>query len=412
MDDQEPSLYQPNPFLPGDIYTQAFTRWVEENRRNEIFLPRISIYGTEYIIPLTSKGIIEVLRSPELVYAVEHDPRFQIAEALGFHTYLGFQHASPFMHEGKVHRQLRDHYTSPILNPAQFAPIIESEVRREVYHLQEQYTPTASVNVANSIWKICMRIGCAVLGIDPDLLDLERLHALAAQTAEFTSAFTPDQMRTVDEVATEFLNLMRPHLQGSRIGHCRAALENDGFHFEAYAAFFFMLIYFDPKDLALSAVVRMSALNEQEREDIRIHPDLLSNVIYETSRIDPAVGFEYRIAEQATTIGNEHVEAGTGVLALPIVAGRDPDRYDHPLAFTYNRDPKTIDLITFGQFGRHFCPGRFYTLDVLLPTLLRILFLEEGLHLTFTGEEVPINSPFFLGYEVKNALIEWHKPTT
>jgi hypothetical protein len=46
------------------------------------------------------------------------------------------------------------------------------------------------------------------------------------------------------------------------------------------------------------------------------------------------------------------------------------------------------------------------------PSFLRILFLEEGLHLTFTGEEVPLNSPFSLGYEVKNALIAWHKPTT
>lgn len=91
------------------------------------------------------------------------------------------------------------------------------------------------------------------------------------------------------------------------------------------------------------------------QDELRAHPERISNFIEEALRIESPVKADFRLARRATTVGGVEIEPATPVMLLNGAANRDPRRFECPDAFRIDR-PNAREHMAFGR-GPHVCPG-------------------------------------------------------
>jgi cytochrome P450 len=105
----------------------------------------------------------------------------------------------------------------------------------------------------------------------------------------------------------------------------------------------------------LGAALRMIGDQPELQERLRARRDLIPNFVEETLRLEGPVKGDFRLAVVSTKLGDVDIRAGTTVMVLNGVTGRDRRRFDSPEEFRADR-PDARHHLAFGH-GIHFCPG-------------------------------------------------------
>jgi cytochrome P450 len=88
---------------------------------------------------------------------------------------------------------------------------------------------------------------------------------------------------------------------------------------------------------------------------LREQPDLITNFVEETLRVESPVKGDFRLSRCPVRIGDVDIPAGTTVMVLNAAANRDPRHFENPGEFDVER-PNARQQVAFGR-GIHSCPG-------------------------------------------------------
>jgi cytochrome P450 len=105
----------------------------------------------------------------------------------------------------------------------------------------------------------------------------------------------------------------------------------------------------------LSSGVMLLAEHPKLQERLRAHPDLISNFVEETLRVESPVKGDFRLARCPVSVGGVAVPAGTTVMVLNGAANRDGRHFPDPGKFDVER-ANARQHMAFGR-GIHSCPG-------------------------------------------------------
>ncbi len=88
---------------------------------------------------------------------------------------------------------------------------------------------------------------------------------------------------------------------------------------------------------------------------LRDKRELISNFVEEALRLEGPIKGDFRLARVSTKLSGVDIPAGTTVMVLNGVAGRDPRQFECPGEFRVDR-PNARHHLAFGH-GIHTCPG-------------------------------------------------------
>jgi len=106
---------------------------------------------------------------------------------------------------------------------------------------------------------------------------------------------------------------------------------------------------------ALSAAMWLLATHPDQQQLLRDRPDLMSNFIEESLRIDSPVQGLWRSAKCPASVQGMDIPEGASVMVRFGAANHDPRVFDAPERFDITRD-NARNHVAFG-FGAHFCIG-------------------------------------------------------
>ncbi|MFZ0831519.1 MAG: cytochrome P450 [Mycobacterium sp.] len=105
----------------------------------------------------------------------------------------------------------------------------------------------------------------------------------------------------------------------------------------------------------LSAGMRVLGERPDIQALLRRDRSRIPTFLEETLRMESPVKSHFRLARQATTVGDVPIAAGTTMMLLPGAANRDPSKFEAPDEFRIDR-PNVREHVAFGR-GNHSCPG-------------------------------------------------------
>lgn len=106
---------------------------------------------------------------------------------------------------------------------------------------------------------------------------------------------------------------------------------------------------------ALSAAMYLLATHPDQQQLLRERPDLMTNFIEESLRIDSPVQGLWRSARCPSSVHGMDIPEGSSVMVRFGAANHDPRVFDQPERFDITRD-NARNHVAFG-FGAHFCIG-------------------------------------------------------
>lgn len=101
-------------------------------------------------------------------------------------------------------------------------------------------------------------------------------------------------------------------------------------------------------------IMHMLLMNPDVQESVRKSPDLVSPMVEELMRLDPAVTFIFRVAKERTVIGGRQIAAGDVIFISTHAVNRDPAEF--PNSDHINMSRVGNRHFSFG-FGAHHCIG-------------------------------------------------------
>lgn len=105
----------------------------------------------------------------------------------------------------------------------------------------------------------------------------------------------------------------------------------------------------------IASVVHELAIHADLAKFVRENPDRLDDLVNEILRLESPVQGLFRIATEATTIGEAAIAAGDNVLVFFAAANRDPAAFPDPDRIDLDR-PNRPPHLAFG-YGVHYCIG-------------------------------------------------------
>jgi cytochrome P450 family 150 subfamily A5 len=105
----------------------------------------------------------------------------------------------------------------------------------------------------------------------------------------------------------------------------------------------------------LGSGVMLLAENPKLQERLRAHPELMTNFVEETLRIESPVRGDFRLARCPVKVGGVEIPTGSTVMVLNAAANRDPRHFPDPSKFDLDR-ANARQHVAFGR-GIHSCPG-------------------------------------------------------
>ena len=126
-------------------------------------------------------------------------------------------------------------------------------------------------------------------------------------------------------------------------------------------------------------------LDGAHRDDAR-----LANVVAETMRLEPSIGFIPRTAVAPIELHGETIARGSMVFLSIAAAGRDESVWNEPDRFEPDRylQPDTPKPLGFGA-GTHYCLGKAMAQIALEESLRAVLAADPALHLTEDPADIP-----------------------
>ncbi|MFD1613266.1 cytochrome P450 [Sphingomonas tabacisoli] len=117
---------------------------------------------------------------------------------------------------------------------------------------------------------------------------------------------------------------------------------------------------------------------------VRAEPALLGEFVEEMLRLEGSTKATFRLARRTTTVGGVEIPAGARVVILLGAANRDPERWECPAEFRFER-PKLAEHLAFGR-GPHTCIGAplaRFEVQIMLQELLSrtaAILIDETRH--------------------------------
>jgi cytochrome P450 len=105
----------------------------------------------------------------------------------------------------------------------------------------------------------------------------------------------------------------------------------------------------------LSTGMRVIAERPDIQQALRDDRTLIPAFLEEALRMESPVKSHFRLARTTTSVGDIDIPAGTIMMLLPGASNRDPDKFDNPQDFRYDRR-NVREHVAFGR-GAHSCPG-------------------------------------------------------
>jgi cytochrome P450 len=105
----------------------------------------------------------------------------------------------------------------------------------------------------------------------------------------------------------------------------------------------------------LSSGVMILAENPELQAELRADPDLVTNFVEETLRLESPVKGDFRLARCPVEIGDVTIPTGDTVMLVNAAINRDPRRFERPGEFDVRRE-NARQHVSFGR-GIHTCPG-------------------------------------------------------
>ena len=105
----------------------------------------------------------------------------------------------------------------------------------------------------------------------------------------------------------------------------------------------------------LSSGVRILAENPALQAELRANPDLISNFVEETLRLESPVKGDFRLARCPVEVGETTIPTGDTVMLVNAAINRDPTRFARAAEFDVHRE-NSRQHVSFGR-GVHTCPG-------------------------------------------------------
>jgi cytochrome P450 len=134
------------------------------------------------------------------------------------------------------------------------------------------------------------------------------------------------------------------------------------------------------------ALQHRDRLDGTHRDDAR-----LANVVTETMRLEPSIGFIPRTAVHPIELHGETIARGSMVFLSIAAAGRDESVWNEPDRFEPDRylQPDTPRPLGFGA-GTHYCLGKAMAQIALEESLRAVIAADPALHLA----EDPADNPW------------------
>jgi cytochrome P450 len=134
----------------------------------------------------------------------------------------------------------------------------------------------------------------------------------------------------------------------------------------------------------LVALQHRDEVNGADQDDVA-----LANVVAETMRLEPSIGYIPRTTVAPVEIYHNVIPAGSIVFLSIAAAGRDESVWSEPDRFEPDRylRPETPRPLGFGA-GTHYCLGRSMA-QIALEESMRAVLAEPSLHLAEDAADIP-----------------------
>lgn len=209
------------------------------------------------------------------------------------------------------------------------------------------------------------RTVCRVLQVPED--DIDNVRRFMRQAMPILSAL-PDQA-DIDACADahQYLQARTAYLieharanPGDGLVHALIAFEDEGeitpAETLATLLFFYFVGHMDASYL-ISSGLRLFADQPELFTTFRSNPEVRESMVVELARFDAPEPVVTRVTTEDLTIRGVHIPAGSVLRLLLGAANWDPDVFDHPDVFDFQRPPAQSRNLTF-SFGSHSCQGR------------------------------------------------------
>lgn len=127
----------------------------------------------------------------------------------------------------------------------------------------------------------------------------------------------------------------------------------------ATAMLFWQIGHMDSGYLVVSGL-EIFARKPDVFQAFKTRPEVRMNIVHEMCRIDPPELSMVRYTTEDVEISGVSIPAGSVIRFMIAAANRDPEMFDHPDDFDYERPPEASRNLTFGV-GIHGCAGQLIT---------------------------------------------------
>ncbi|MGB3481124.1 MAG: cytochrome P450 [Mycobacterium sp.] len=304
---------------------------------------------------------------------------------------LTFPHLGPTFlgYEGKEH-ELHRKVVSPTFTKRRTRAYMEELLVPQAHAVVDTFCEDGEAELME---QFCERYPLAIIG---DLLGLpvDDWHKIAgwARALILGEGGTPEETRARQrEVAQEFRNYVFPLLDERRTTPTTDILSQlvhgsiEGRPLTDEEILSFMLLLFpagvDTTWMAIGAMMTAVLGTPGVVEAIKADPSLVPGIVEEALRWGSPVILQARLTVKDTEVGGVPIPAGSFALLGIGAANRDPERFDRPEEFIYDRNPAGQMAFSFGE---HFCLGSHLAraemaaaLTVMLERLPNVRLTED-----------------------------------
>ena len=303
-----------------------------------------------------------------------------------------------FTNEGATHRRLRS-LVARAFTPRAAEALRHTAVALAGDAMARPSGPDGPDDLVERFALVPIRVMCRLLGV-PDS-DVGRFAAWLDDLARVFVVMSPDEIAAATAAIVELLGYIdelarrrRDDPQADLITALLAA-EDDGerlSHDEVVGMVANLLVA--GQDTTTSQLgCSLLVLLADGRGQVQSDDALLSNLVSETIRLEPAIPALPRTSTDPLRIDGYEIPAGSVVLLCSATANRDPATWKDPDRFDAKRfaDPAAPPLLTFGA-GPHYCLGAALARVTLEECLRTVLAADDRYELMEGPDKIPWRS--------------------
>ena len=305
-----------------------------------------------------------------------------------------------FTNEGATHRRLRS-LVARAFTPRAAEALRHTAVTLAGDALARPSGPDGPDDLVERFALVPIRVMCRLLGV-PDS-DVGRFAAWLDDLARVFVVMSPGEIADATAAIVELLGyideLARRRRADPKVDLITALLaaEDDGerlTHDEVVGMVANLLVAGqDTTTSQLGCSLLVLLADAHGRAQVRSDDALLSHLVSETIRLEPAIPVLPRTSTDPLRIDRCEIPAGSVVMLCSATANRDPATWKDPDRFDARRfaDPAAPPLLTFGA-GPHYCLGAALARVTLEECLRTVLAADDWYELMEAPDKIPWRS--------------------